>query len=308
MKRIVQLMIFLLLSSATLAKVDRIIAIVNDEVITQSELDRRLDAMGMVGHKTSKKEAIDSLIDDSIKLQLAKKVNFKVTDEMLDTSIKEIAEGNHVSVQQLYGYIEQQGFSKESYREMIRKQMTIARVMQQQFGNRVHITKADIAKYRTKLMAKQTAFMTEEEFQIFNVLVPIPESAQSTDMESAKALAQKIYAELKAGKTLELLSQQYSSIQPNDLGWRKKNELPELFLTKVEKMKVSDVSQPFLAPNGFQILILNAKRVDPTAANQPVQDITLKQAEQALYQEKLGEAAKPWLERARKESYVKIMS
>lgn len=304
MKKIIQFTFLFILCGVALAKLDRIIAIVNDEVITQSELDRRMDALKMVG-KSSKKEALDALIDDSIKLQLAKKVKLIVDDNMVNNSIREIAEGNHATVDQLYSYIEQQGFSKEGYKEMIRKQMTIARVMQQQFGSRVHITKADVLKYQAKLATQEARQATVDEYQVMNILVPLPESAQATDIQAAKLQAERISEELQNGKSLEQIAQQYPVAEQHDLGWRKGNELPELFLAQLEKMKLNEISKPFQAPNGFQILMLNGKRVDASAAQQ--QEVTLKHAEQALYQQKLTEAAKPWLEKAKKESFIKIM-
>lgn len=284
------------------AKLDRIIAIVNDEVITQSEYDRRMEAMKMLG-KTSKKEVIDSLIDDSIKLQLAKKVKFTVDDETLNKSIQGIAEGNHVTVDQLYSYIEQQGFSKESYREMIRKQITIARVMQQQFGGRVHLTKAEIEKFQAKLASEAKVANAGSEYDVRNILVPVSETAKPADIQAAKLKAQHIYEELKVGKSLEQIAADYPMVSQNNLGWRKPQELPELFLTHLQTMKPKDISQPFQAPNGFQILILNDKRVEPAAA----QAISFKQAEQILYQKKLIEAYKPWMEKARKDSFIKIL-
>ncbi len=298
--------IFLLLSlnETTYAKLDRIVAIVNDEVITQSELDRRMEALKMVG-KTSKKEAMDSLIDDSIKLQLAKKVKINIDDSTLNKSIQGIAEGNHITVEQLYGYIEQQGFSRQSYREMIRKQMTIARVMQSQFGDRVRMTKAEVEKYQAKMSAKQSNAASSEEFEVLNILVPVSESAKATDIQAAKLQSQHIYEELKAGKPLQQIAQQYPTSEQNNLGWRKSNELPQLFLSQLQHMKPKEISTPFQAPNGFQILILNEKRVD-TSAKQ-AQAISFKQAEQALYQEKLAEVVKPWVEKARKQSFIKII-
>lgn len=300
--------VFFAKSSA--AKIDGIVAVVNDEVITQSDLSKEMQALSNrkenLSGKSLRNAALDNLIDDAIILQAAKQFKLQPDDAALDAAIADIAGSNHMTVAQLFAAAEQSGMSAAAYKSNLRKQMTVARFLHQQFGQEVKISDQEISAVQRQGGKAQTP--KRMVYHVQNLLIPVPESASNLELDAAKKRAEQLTKEAKQGKGLKELREENSDTEQGDLGWRVQEELPQLFAQYVPNMKIGEVVGPLKAPNGMQLIQLLEKR-DLSITDAPASgSISRDQAKHLVYQKKLKEAAQSWLKEARKQAFIKLSS
>lgn len=266
-------------------KLNSVVAIVNDSVITQNELN---DAMSKAKQQIAasknpnaidqtklKQQVLQQLIDEKLLLALAKRAKITVTDTQVDTAIKNIAQGNHLSVAQMKQALAQQGVNFNDYRAMIQKQLTLHQVEQSAVGAQIHLTPDDLAA------AKKVLLQQMGQSQEYHVI---------DSVSTTKEAAEKIMIAMKKGE----------KVDTNDMGWQSSNTLPNIFLAQLTHMSPGDVVGPIEAPNGFHVIKLMGVRGPQTALSQ-------EQLKNAAYQMQLQTAVEKWLQTIRKTAYIKIV-
>lgn len=260
----------ILLLAFTMAKaaqpLDKVVAIVNDNVITASELNAQIELLRqqLMAKKTQippdavlRKQVLQHLIDVDLQLQLAKKNNMTIDDSELDQTIGNIAQSNKLSLTQLREALDHQGMTWEAYRENIRKEMLIHRVQQTAVGKDITITPEQVADY---LRTAEHTQNTNQTFHLQNIVIPLPEEPTTAQVNQAKEKALTLLAKIKQGEDFDRMAIAESSgeyaLDGGDLGDRHLAELPEVFAERVVKMKVGEVSDPIRTGNGFQLIKL----------------------------------------------------
>lgn len=246
---------------------DRIAAVVNDTVITESQLDQEqeLFRQQMVQAHTPllaadvlRQKVLQHMIDEQLQLQLAKKLGINPSDAELDAAIAQIAQENGLTVQQLQGKVQEQGMSYAQYRQQIHKQMTISQLQQHEVNPQVKISDQDITD--VMVAAKTQPAQKDPLYHLQDMVVPFPETAGTQQVAAAEQRAQELIAKLHAGadfrQTVLASSTQAAPLQGGDLGWHKLNELPDLFAPYVSHLQPGEVAGPIRAPNGFHIIQL----------------------------------------------------
>lgn len=248
---------------------DKIVAIVNDDVITENEvkksiglLEQQIQAQGMTlpQGQALKKAALERLISENLLLQLAKRNNLTVDEVDLNEALTKIAANNHLSLSELQeAVISQEGLTWENYRESIRKEMLIAKLQQGAVSKDIHISKEQIENY---LKTSVEEDRQKGRFHLQNLLIPLSEEPSPEELRQAQQKAEAILKKINQSKDKDLnrfalleSSFQYP-IQSEDLGKRMLSELPGLFAREVVKMKVGEVIGPLRAGNGFQLIRL----------------------------------------------------
>jgi peptidyl-prolyl cis-trans isomerase SurA len=291
---------------AVAADLDKIVAIVNGDVITQRELDKK-EAMiskqqPMTNDKVKfKAQVLDSMIYALLQLQLAQRNGIQVDGLALDNIISNIAKSNHITVDQLREAVQKhEGLSFKEYREQLREQVTITQVQQRFLGKEIVVNDQDIQKVLRNPPKTESA---PAQYHVIDVLIETADNSSADQIEAANNIAKQVVMKLKQGVALAQIEQEYNLVHSNDLGWRKIDELPTLFVKEITKMRAGQIIGPLKAPNGLHLIrLLEVHGAQPQSAK-----LTKEQAQELAFRQKLEEKLKPWLKELREAAYVKVV-
>lgn len=247
-----------------ISEVDRIVAVVNDDVILQSEVNSRINNIRERLAKENQpfppedamqKQVLESIIMERLQLQIAEQTGIRVDDNTLNKTIAGIAQRNNVTLALLRGTLEADGVDFEEYREGIRKQMTLNRLRQRQVVSRITISNSEAENFiKQNLSIGKTA----QEYRIGHILITVPEAASAEQIAKAKAKANNALKKLRDGEFFQQLAMSMSdgrqALEGGDLGWRKLQQVPSLFADKVIKMQAGDINGLIRSPSGFHII------------------------------------------------------
>ena len=256
-------------AKTAIEKLDRIIAVVDQSVITEREL---LDRTQMIRAQMEKKgveipepevmqkQILERLIVDSLQLQLAAQTGIKVDDAQLDKTLERIAQQNNMTMPAFKKALEDDGASFFKFREDIRNDITIARLREREVENKVNISEAEVDNYLTL----QEHDGDWDEFNLSQILIRLPEDSSPQDLQKAKTRTEEVMKALSQGMSFEKASANFSeapnALEGGELGWRNAQQMPPAFLEMVKTMQVGGVSRPVRSGNGVIILKLNDRR------------------------------------------------
>ena len=251
-------------------EIDRILVIVNDDVITETELANRLaetkKQLALEKIKTPpddilRKQLLDRMVLERLQLQLAVQTGIRVGESEVDQAIETIAQRNNLSVENFRKALAKSGMDVAAYRAQTRDQLTIQQLLEREINNRVNVTDSEVSHFLENPQSRADMDVT---YNLSHILIGIPESASPEAIQAAKKRAEDILRQLKAGTDFEQIAVSYSqgadALKGGGLGWKKPGELPELFLGALKRMSPGDISETLRSPNGFHILKLNDKR------------------------------------------------
>ena len=255
-------------SSPTL--IDRVVAIVNREVITASELARR-EKQFVVNLKRQgaavpppavlREQVLDRMINDRAMLQLARETGIRVDDLTLDRSVARIAEQNGLSVSGLRNQLESEGISFSSFRQDIREEIILTRLREREVDNRLQISDSEVDTF---LAAQGQSIQRIEEWKVAQILVRVSENPSKQELTTAQDKVKRIEEALRGPRTFVAVAKEFSDAPDRDqggsLGWRTRDRLPTLFLETVANLKPGEVAKTIRSPNGFHVLQLEDKR------------------------------------------------
>jgi peptidyl-prolyl cis-trans isomerase SurA len=253
-------------------ELDRIVAVVNDDVIMRSELDAAIKEVSaqlqakntpLPSQPVLEKQVLEKLILERLQLQLADSNGIKIDDITLNNKLQEIAKGNSVSLTDFRAVLEREGYDYGTFREDIRHQLTIAKLRQQMVGNRITASEQEVDNLLATLKSSQTGGI---EYHLAHILVATPDGASEAQIETARKKADAIVAKLRAGadftQTAIAESDAPTALEGGDLGWRSAGQLPSLFVDPVKEMHPGDIHDPIRSPSGFHIIKLVEQRGD----------------------------------------------
>jgi len=263
------------LSTPTLAiqatTIDRVITIVEDSVILESELTDRVNEIKLQISGQQRqlppndilvKQVLERLILESIQIQMARQMGVRVDDNEVNSAMTNIAKQNDLNLEQFKEAIEADGLSYRSLRNQIRREITINHVRQRHIGSRVQVSKQDVENFldskvgKTKLAA---------DFRLGHILIALPDAPTSDMLKEAGDIAMKLYHKLKANPDAfaEIATSQSAgrnALEGGDLGWRGAAQLPTIFAEVALEMKVGEIALPIRSASGFHIIKVNDKR------------------------------------------------
>lgn len=251
-------------------KLDFIVAIVNEDIITRYELDKEIKTVfrqlrqrgtNIPDSDSLEKQVLKRLVLQRIQLQTAKRIHIQVTDETLNSAIENIAKQNKIVIDDFPGVLEREGVNYSDFRERIRNDLVIGRLQQRQVRNRVIVTEQEIKNFQDNQRVQGTA---SDEYKLGHILVVLPEAASAEEIQKARKEAEGILKQLADGSDFSQLaitaSAGQQALSGGDLGWRKVTQLPIIFANVVLTMKAGDVSSLIRSPSGFHIIKLMDKR------------------------------------------------
>jgi peptidyl-prolyl cis-trans isomerase SurA len=301
-----------MLGYATIANsailLDKIMAIVNKDVITWSDLYKAMEFEASDEVKAMKDEDrrkffkesesifLESLIDMRLQLQAAAKLGIFATDDDVNRAIEGIKKKYSLTDEAFKDAIGKEGFSISDYRKKLSEQITISRVVDHEVRSKVIVTEGEINKYiaENKEIERQI-----DGFNISHIFLRIAE-----DKKKIEERANEIYNKILTGGDFSELARQYSedvsARSGGDLGFIRKSDMSKDFLDILLKMKAGDVSEPFWSATGIHIIRLNEKV--EIKSKQELKEIV----RQKLLEEKFRREYRNWLKGLREKAYVEI--
>ena len=251
-------------------KLDRIVAIVDQTVVTEQELESRIATVTAQFKKQGtelppedflRKQILERLITDTLQIQYAAQTGLKVDDNQLDKTIERIAEQNQMTLTEFSEALAKDGVSMRKFRSDIRSEITIARLREREVDGRVNVSESEIDNFLTSQAANNE---NQDEFEISHILIRTPEEGATEDVQKAKAKVDTAVNELNTGKSFAKVSASFSdapnALEGGNLGWKSGAQMPALFLDALKTMQIGDISPPLRSPNGFHVLKLTNKR------------------------------------------------
>ena len=259
----------------TISDIDRIVVIVNDDVITDSELNQRLreTKKQLILEKISappdaalKKQLLERMVLERLQIQLAASTGIRISESDVDRAFETVARRNNFNAEDFRKALVQKDMDIAAYRHQLRDQLTIQQLLEREINNRVTVTDNEVDNF---LENPQSRADMDVSYQLSHILIGIPESASPEAIQAARKRAWEIQRELAAGANFEQIAVSHSqgadALKGGNLGWKKAGELPELFLSALKTMTVSGISDILRSPSGFHVLKLNNKRGDNQA-------------------------------------------
>ena len=247
---------------------DHIVAVVNDEVITQVELTDRLElalrqlrqqGTSLPPRNELERQMLERMIIDKLQLQRAREMGLHVDDAQLEQTLHRIATNNNMSMEQFRETLQRDGIPFASFREEIRSEMTIARVREREVDNRIVVSEGEIDNF----LNSQAAGSGNQEYEVSHILLRLPEGATPEQIQRAQAKADDIYRRLQAGEDFAQMAAAYSDapdgLRGGSLGARPLDRMPGIFAEAVVKLAPGQLAPILRSSNGFHIVKLLAK-------------------------------------------------
>ncbi len=263
------LALFTLPGHAAVTALDHIVAVVNDEVITRQELDRRYQevARNLARQNTPlpprsvlEKQLLERMVTELALQQHARSTGVRVDPAQVERALQRIAAQNKLDLPGLQAALAQQGQSLEAMRATIRNEILVARARERDVDNRLSISDAEIEGY----LQTQAQQGTETEYNFAHILITVPENASPEIIQTRRARAEEVIDQLAKGADFGQLSASYSdapnALQGGAFGWREAGKIPSLFADALKPLKPGEVAPLLKSSNGFHILKLNDKR------------------------------------------------
>ena len=249
--------------------IDRIVAIVNKDVITQRDLEERVALVTsqlkrqntpLPAADVLERQVLERMITDRVQVQFALETGVRVDDLQLDRTVGMIAEQNRMSLADFRRALEREGVPFDKFREDIRREVMISRLKEREVDSKIQIGESEIDNFLEEVKSTPQS----AEFNIAHILVTVPESASPEQIEARLKRAQEAAARAKGGADFAQVAVSFSdapdALAGGGMGWRRQDRLPELFASTLAKMKPGDVSEVLRSPAGFHVLKLVDRR------------------------------------------------
>ncbi|PPD31953.1 MAG: molecular chaperone SurA [Methylomonas sp.] len=253
-----------LIHPAIAQTLDRIVAVVEDDVILERELNAEAAAIAqkLRGNNVAippeyvlRKQVLERMVIDKLQRQLAARSGVQVSEENLRNSVADIATRNNMSVEAFKQELVNQGMDYKAFEENLRNEIIINQLRGREIGSRVKVTDAEVNHY---LETQNKAGANNTQYHLGHILISVSSGASSLAIQKAKEQADHVVAELRKGKDFRETAISYSNddhaLKGGDLGWRSIGQIPTLFTDTVTTMSQGEVSDPIRSPSGFHII------------------------------------------------------
>ena len=266
------------LAHAEVKELDHIVAIVNNDVIMQSQLKQSMaEARALIARRqgsvpddaTLRKQVLDQLILENIQLQMAHKADLTISKDDLDQAMQSIAQRNNMSLNQFRQVLAKQGLTFDQARDQIRRRMLIQRVRDAMVLHRVQVSDQEVKNFMNSDLGR---LHLSDDYHLAQIYIPIRDESSPQSIQQAQAKAEQIYEKASQGADFAKLaianSADENAFNGGEIGWRKSAELPAPFDRIVPELSPGQVTKPVHGPGGFIIV----KVLDKHGASDVVED------------------------------------
>lgn len=245
-------------------QLDAIVAIVEDDVILERELDSEVASISaklrggnvaMPPEHVMRRQVLERMIVEKLQKQMASRAGIQISDEMLRNSVADIASRNGLSVEDFRAELARQGMDYKAFEDNLRNEIAINQLRGHEIGSRIKVTDAEVAHY---LETQGQAALNNSRYRLGHILIAVSEAAAAGTIQKAHEKAGQVVNELRAGKDFKQMaisvSNDDNALRGGDLGWRSLNQIPTLFVETVSGMSLGEISEPIRSPSGFHII------------------------------------------------------
>lgn len=303
---------------AEAAVVDRILAVVNEDVITQYDMDTLLRPLlqnirsqqlpperELQAVRQLRAEMLNNLIDTKLTEQEVKRYNITITDEEVENYIQQLKQRRSTTDEQLRGLLAEQGMTLEDYRREVKLQLQRTKLVNREVRSKVVITEAEIRAYYEKNKAK---YGGGTQYHLWNLFVKLPPQASTQDREAAQSMLEEVLAELRRGRRFQeivrMTAQISLNVQGSDLGLFRIEELTPRLREVVRGLKAGQFSPVVETDFGYQIVFVEEIK---ETASRPLPQVE-SEIQDILFRERVDSRFTAWLSELRKRSHIKIMA
>ncbi len=305
------------LVAAEAQPLDRVVAVVDEDVIMASELGLRMNMMAsqirqagqeLPPEEVLQKQILERLVLESLELQIAERAAVKVSDAQLDQAVASVAKQNRMEPEQFASELASQGIPYSAFRENIRREIIIQQVQQAMVNKRIDVSEQDINNFLASEEGRylaQRAAAQEPISQTHARHILVKTSAVRNDDEAA-ALLNKLRAQLLKGADFTAAAKQYSEdpgsmLKGGDLDWTSPGQMVPEFEAAMKATEINQISAPFRSQFGWHILqVLDRRQQDMSEA------ILRQQAQNILRKRQYQDELPRWLKELRDRAYVQI--
>lgn len=301
--------------------VDRVVAVVNDDVILQTELEKaggeyfeRIRMKAPAGEVESaiekaRGEVLSSLIDNMIVKQKAAELGITVEEAEIDNAIAQILSDNNATLEEFRKELDKVNVSMQDYRDNLRNQILQSRVVGQQVRSRIVIVEEDIKEYYEKEYTQEKG---ESGYYILQIgfnwknLVTLDGVSQEEAREKAEAIRARVLAGESFGELARSYSDFPSATDGGNLGLIKKDEMAAYMRDAILSMHPGDISPIIETGSTFQFFKLLSSREGDLVVKAPYESVK-DEIREILYRQEMEKDYKAWVENLREQAYIKIL-
>ena len=279
--------------------VDRVIAVVNDDIITLSDLQRE-EALKKAEGEVNDRQLLEDMIDRKLQMAAAKHAGMDVTDKELADALADIMKRNSLDSKQFEAALAKDGLTLDQYKIELREQMTLSRMFNKYVRTGLSVDEAEVRAYYNRNI---TLYSLPEEIRLRQIFFPVPENAPQAKIAEIKEKAQAVFERAKKGEDFVSLVREFSqgatASQGGDLGFTQRDSLLPEMEAAAKALKTGEVSSPFLCAGGYNIIRQEEART-PVRPYEKVKDEIMN----TLYQQKVENTYRSWLQTLRSDSNI----
>ena len=297
--------------------VDRIVAIVNSDIITLYELKQSLqpyaERIKELGYSSIKEhqmlfkvreEILRKLVDEKIEDQRIKHFKIVVSEQEIDNTIERIKENNYLTDEEFREGLKAEGLTMDEYREGLKVQLLRAKLVNREIKSKIVITNEDIKTYYDGHSEK---YGGETKYHLRNILMKVSPVADAIEKRRVKEEMEAVLAKLKSGEPFENMVAAYSETplasEGGDLGLFSLDKLSPTLREAVKDLKAGELTPVLDTEHGYQIFLVQEVIRTP---DKPLEQVT-PEIERILFDKIVDERFQAWLEELREDSHVKVI-
>jgi len=279
--------------------VDRVVAVVNDEIITMSDLQREM-ALRKSASGQDERVVLEDMIDRKLQMAAAKRSGMDVTDKELSDAVADIMKRNNLDSKQFDAALAKEGLTLEQYRAEFKEQITLSRLFNKNVRSGIAIDEAEVRAFYER-NAKN--YSLPEEVRVRQIFLTLPEKAAPAQVAAIKDKAQAVYERARKGedfiRLVREVSEGVTAKQDGDLGFMQRDQaIPEI-AEAIRSLKPGEVASPFVCAGGYNIIRLDEVRT-PVRPFEKVKD----EISKTLYEQKVENTYRSWLQTLRGDSHI----
>ena len=242
--------------------IDRIVAVVENDVITENELLERVnvvraqagDQANLPGDDILSEQVLNRMIMERLQVDWGQRRGIEIDDLSLDQAMRNLAQRNRLTLDQFRDALLQQGIDYVTFREQVRTEMLIQQTLRRGVDANVQVSEQEIDAL---LESQEDAMDTNAEYRLSHILIQLPQDPTAEDINKAKTEIEEIRSQAIAGESFTQLaiarSQAQDALEGGDLGWRNKSQMPNMFAREVSTMRPGEISEVLRSGSGFHI-------------------------------------------------------
>jgi len=264
---------------AQVREIDRVLVVVEDEAITESEFSAQLNAIKRQLKQSGRRvppddvlrgQILDRMVLDRIQVQYARRAGITANEQAVDVAVASVARNNRLTLDQLRKALANDGIRYEDFRRNVHDQLLIRQLVDKEVNSRVSVSDSEVENFL--LTNPKGGGALEQEYNVSHIVIGVPRNAPPEAVQAAERRVAVLMQRLSKGMDFAQAAVEYSqgreALEGGSLGWRKRGELPDAFIEVLSKLKPGGISPVMRSANGFHVLRLNAVRSSDQSVTQ----------------------------------------